>query len=158
MFGPEELRARFQTEDRVYELDVVWTSFSAGTTILKLKSTSDERQRSDPLRIGRPTSVACILGYPGGRDLEFSLSDTQILDRDDRVLHYRTPTEPGSSGSPVFNDLWEVIAIHHAGGNEMPRLHGRIGTYAANEGIQIEFIRNTIAQALGIGDKFDARK
>jgi hypothetical protein len=24
---------------------------------------------------------------------------------------------PGSSGSPVFNDDWEVVALHHAGGH-----------------------------------------
>ncbi|MER5327117.1 trypsin-like serine peptidase [Streptosporangium roseum] len=29
--------------------------------------------------------------------------------------HYQTDTEPGSSGSPVFNDQWEIVALHHAG-------------------------------------------
>ena len=66
------------------------------------------------------------------------------------VVHYRTPTEPGSSGSPVFNSVWKVIAIHHAGGEAMPRLNGQPGTYAANEGIRIDFLRKTIdSQAAG---------
>jgi V8-like Glu-specific endopeptidase len=53
-------------------------------------------------------------------------------------VHYRAPTEGGSSGSPVFNDQWEVIALHHKGGKVgMPRLNGLNGTYAANEGISI---------------------
>src|SRR5262249_23055923 len=33
----------------------------------------------------------------------------------DKFAHYETDTEQGSSGSPVFNDQWEVIALHHSG-------------------------------------------
>jgi len=35
---------------------------------------------------------------------------------DTQVVQYTTSTEPGSSGSPVFNDDFEVVAIHHSGG------------------------------------------
>ncbi len=44
----------------------------------------------------------------------------------------------------MFNALWKVIAIHHAGAREMPRLHGLPGTYGANEGIRIDFVRKTL--------------
>jgi V8-like Glu-specific endopeptidase len=27
-----------------------------------------------------------------------------------------TDTLPGSSGSPVFNSSWQVVALHHSGG------------------------------------------
>lgn len=30
-------------------------------------------------------------------------------------IQYMTDTDGGSSGSPVFNDRWEVIALHHCG-------------------------------------------
>ncbi len=33
----------------------------------------------------------------------------------DRFLHYQTDTTPGSSGSPVYNDQWELVALHHSG-------------------------------------------
>ena len=33
----------------------------------------------------------------------------------DNVAHYTGDTKPGSSGSPVFSDAWEVIALHHSG-------------------------------------------
>ena len=32
----------------------------------------------------------------------------------DNVLLYTGDTEPGSSGSPVFNDRWEVVGLHHS--------------------------------------------
>jgi endonuclease G len=31
---------------------------------------------------------------------------------DARYLTYLTDTEPGSSGSPVLNDAWELVALH----------------------------------------------
>ncbi len=91
-----------------------------------------------------------IIGYAGGRDLAFSFQDNEVLDHEGPPqghpqipgvcrVHYRAPTEGGSSGSPVFNDSWEVIALHHKGGQiGMPRLNGLPGSYAANEGIAIQ--------------------
>ena len=83
------------------------------------------------------------IGYPGGasaHQLSASIDDNLQLDWRDPKLHYRTPTEPGSSGSPVFNMNWEVVALHHAGSSVMPRLHGK-GQYEANEGISMCAIR-----------------
>jgi len=94
-----------------------------------------------------------VIGHPGGRDLAFSFQDNELLDHEGPPvgqpqipgvcrLHYRAPTEGGSSGSPVFNSrLWQVIALHHKGGKlGMPKLNGKTGSYAANEGISIQSI------------------
>jgi hypothetical protein len=144
--GPQDVRARFGRDSVVHEVQVVWSSFTAATTILRLPSPIDRDGRLQlAARFPRPGAQAYVLGHPGGRDLEFSLIDNLILDFDERVVHYRTPTEAGSSGSPVFDRTWEVIAIHHGGGNAMPRLHGATGTYEANEGIRLDFIRKEIA-------------
>lgn len=99
-----------------------------------------------------------VIGHPGGRDLAFSFQDNELLDHEGPPagkppipgvcrVHYRAPTEGGSSGSPVFNaDSWEVIALHHKGGKlGMPRLNGKEGSYAANEGIWMR----SIVTALG---------
>ncbi len=40
--------------------------------------------------------------------------DTISTDNAPRRMRYLTDTEPGSSGSPVFDDNWQVIALHHA--------------------------------------------
>lgn len=87
-------------------------------------------------------SKAYVVGHPLGGGLQLSLFDSVLLDicDDQRLVHYRTPTDPGSSGSPVFNAQWEVIALHHAGSIATPRLHGE-GCYEANEGIALAAIR-----------------
>jgi V8-like Glu-specific endopeptidase len=36
---------------------------------------------------------------------------------DARDIQYLTTTEPGSSGSPVYNKDFLVVGIHHSGGN-----------------------------------------
>lgn len=105
------------------------------------------------LPILEDTTRVYVIGHPGGRELAFSLQDNELLDHEGPPsgkpqipdvcrLHYRAPTEGGSSGSPVFNaKLWEVIALHHKGGKlGMPKLNGKDGTYAANEGIAIQSI------------------
>jgi hypothetical protein len=85
---------------------------------------------------------AYIIGHPSGWDTpQFSLQDNLLIDYDDTLVHYRSPTEPGSSGSPVFDSSWTLIAVHHAGGLETPRLHGDGGTYPANEGIAVAAIK-----------------
>ena len=87
-------------------------------------------------------SRAYIVGHPEGSGLQFSIADSELLDIDDqqKLVHYRTPTVGGSSGSPVFDLDWNVFAIHHAGATDTPRLHGE-GSYAANEGISMQAIR-----------------
>jgi hypothetical protein len=107
--------------------------------------------RGLPLR-NQPARVY-IIGHPGGRELSFSLQDNELIDHEGEKggvpamagivrVHYRAPTEGGSSGSPVFNASgWEVIALHHKGGMlGMPKLNGAQGTYGANEGISLASI------------------
>lgn len=87
-----------------------------------------------------------IIGHPNGGALSFSIYDNHLLDYDERRLHYRTPTEPGSSGSPIFNAQWRLIGLHHSGTEKMARLNGQPGEYAANEGIRISAIRQALAK------------
>jgi DNA/RNA endonuclease G (NUC1) len=90
------------------------------------------------LEVANPPQRLYIIGHPGGRDLEFSLQDNYLLAANERLVHYRTPSEGGSSGSPVFGPTdWKVVALHHAGRKDMPRLDGQPGTYEANEGVAL---------------------
>lgn len=110
------------------------------------------------LPIVQETARVYVIGYPGGRELSLSLQDNRLLDHDGPPdgkprppdicrVHYRAPTEPGSSGSPVFDDRnWQVIALHHAGSKSpIATLNDKGGTYLANEGMAIESIQHGIA-------------
>jgi len=81
-----------------------------------------------------------VIGHPKGGSLSFSIEDNQLLDHEAPRIHYRAPTEGGSSGSPVFNAQWKLIGLHHAGSNEMRRLNNKEGVYGANEGLWIQSI------------------
>ncbi len=57
------------------------------------------------------------LGHPNpnGEAKQIALRENRVIDLLDSFAHYQTDTAPGSSGSPVFNDQWEVVALHHSG-------------------------------------------
>jgi hypothetical protein len=95
-----------------------------------------------PIRTSR--SQVRAIGHPSGRGLSFSINT--LLDHEAPKIHYRTATEAGSSGSPVFNAEWKLIGLHHAGGEAMTKLNGESGTYEANEGIWIKAICEAIAE------------
>ena len=89
------------------------------------------------------TQHAFVIGHPNGGDLMFSLQENILVDHgapDDPRVHYRTPTEPGSSGSPVFDTGWNLIAVHHKGSDTLKKIHGD-GTYGANEGMWIQAVK-----------------
>jgi endonuclease G, mitochondrial len=61
-----------------------------------------------------------IVQHPKGELKQIAIRNNTLLDLPediglDKFAHYQTDTEQGSSGSPVFNDQWEVIALHHSG-------------------------------------------
>jgi V8-like Glu-specific endopeptidase len=94
-----------------------------------------------PVLDGIGTQRAYLIGHPNQLgNPQFSLQDNVILDYDETYVHYRAPSDRGSSGSPVFDSSWSLIALHHAGGFDTPRLHNKGGTYAANEGISLSAI------------------
>lgn len=57
-----------------------------------------------------------IIQHPAGEPKQVALRDNRAVGIvDDTFLHYRADTKRGSSGSPVFNDEWELIGLHHSG-------------------------------------------
>lgn len=62
-------------------------------------------------------------------------------------IRYLTDTEPGSSGSPVFNDEWQVVALHHAA-VKVPEANykGEVVEYN-NQGILINAILDNLPTA-----------
>jgi V8-like Glu-specific endopeptidase len=56
-----------------------------------------------------------IIQHPNGEAKQLGLRENQLVDVMEEFLHYKTDTAPGSSGSPVYNDRWEVVGLHHSG-------------------------------------------
>ncbi|MBK7918080.1 MAG: trypsin-like peptidase domain-containing protein [Chloroflexi bacterium] len=57
-----------------------------------------------------------MIQHPGGHYKKISMQNNFVAFADARYLQYLTSTEPGSSGSPVFDNDFLVIGIHHSGG------------------------------------------
>lgn len=77
-----------------------------------------------------------IIQHPNGRLKEIALRDNALIWQDARVVHYESDTEAGSSGAPVFNDGWELVALHHAAGADNK----------SNEGIKFSAIATALEQ------------
>ncbi len=153
----DEVRIRFEAKDPNKEFEVDKILFSSprtelDCTILSLQSLV-EHENPYPIAkrlplVGKNQRVY-VIGHPRGGGLCYSIDDNLLLDHEKPKVHYRAPTEGGSSGSPVFNQQWDLLALHHAGGMNMERLNGKAGTYPANEGLYFQNILDAVAAKLG---------
>jgi endonuclease G, mitochondrial len=90
-----------------------------------------------------------IIQHPEGDFKQVVLRENQLVSRLDTVLHYLADTSPGSSGSPVFNDQWEAVALHHYGEpfRQTEDDEGRPVSRDLNEGIRISAIVEALSEA-----------
>lgn len=93
-----------------------------------------------------------IIQHPEGGRKQICVRENQLIKRDGDFLWYATDTTPGSSGSPVFNNDWYVVALHHKSipdtrnGVTQKRPDGSI-KWVGNEGIRVSRIVQTLKQA-----------
>lgn len=105
-----------------------------------------------------------IIQHPNGEPKQVAVRENRLVARLDQFLHYETDTAPGSSGSPVFNDQWEVVALHHSGvpaTDEQGRLLNLTGglwspdqgeqrlQWIANEGVRVSTICHELEKRAG---------
>ncbi|MFN0192465.1 MAG: DNA/RNA non-specific endonuclease [Aestuariivirga sp.] len=88
--------------------------------------------------------IANIVQHPLGRRKQVVVRENNLVSRDETndALHYVADTERGASGSPVFNNEWEVVALHHWGGPHL-EIKGPSGNSLRqdiNEGIRASAI------------------
>ena len=82
-----------------------------------------------------------IVQHPEGAPMKLAL-DTQAvvgLNGNGTRIRYRTNTDPGSSGSPVFTMDWDIVALHHYGDPNWQKP-------LFNQGVPIELIRARIVK------------
>ncbi|MET8853388.1 trypsin-like peptidase domain-containing protein [Amycolatopsis sp. NPDC004625] len=80
-----------------------------------------------PVTVGDRVS---IVQHPHGLPKKLALHHNLVRHVDDDVIQYWTDTEAGSSGSPVFDRDWRVIALHH----QWVRTNGEDGVAFRNQG------------------------
>ena len=95
------------------------------------------------LRVTRDERVN-IIQHPGGHYKKISMQNNFVAFADARAIQYLTTTEPGSSGSPVFNNDFVVVGIHHSGGNLLEP--GSDSRYLRNAGSSMIAILDDLRQ------------
>lgn len=89
-----------------------------------------------------------VIQHPGGKRKQICVRENQFIKRTDNFLWYTTDTLPGTSGSPVFNNDWYVVALHHAGVEDPNGSRNADGSkkWIANEGVRVSRIVETLKQ------------
>jgi hypothetical protein len=87
-----------------------------------------------------PHAPLYIIQHPRADPIKLVLESDAIKGvRQDRTrVQYTTNTEPGSSGSPCFDQNWRLVALHHAGGPSAGP--------AYNEGSPIDAVVNRLTR------------
>ena len=103
-----------------------------------------------------------IIHHPDGDFKQLSIRENLFKKITPTAIWYESDTAPGSSGSPVFNDQWQIVALHHMGiakknangeyvdkyDRVIPVENNRVDesriVWVANEGIRTSVILNDI--------------
>ncbi|MBC8047614.1 MAG: trypsin-like peptidase domain-containing protein, partial [Fimbriimonadaceae bacterium] len=103
-----------------------------------------------------------IIQHPQGEAKQIALRENKIIAILDNYLRYHTDTASGSSGACVFNDQWQVVALHHMGipemkGDKYVSVEGKLLSkneihddkqlvWIANQGVRISKILENLSQ------------
>jgi V8-like Glu-specific endopeptidase len=90
-----------------------------------------------------------MLQHPQGQTMQLALSGNAVtrVSEDGKRLEYVTSAAKGSSGSPCFNEEWEVIALHRS---EVTRRIGPFAWGTIRQGVPFKSIYETIKQCLEV--------
>ncbi|NEQ33895.1 MAG: trypsin-like serine protease [Leptolyngbya sp. SIO4C5] len=92
--------------------DMVLPPMIASETLLA--EISDEALRLRMTQADFPGEPVSLIHHPRGRQKEITLFDNRVQAVYENAIEYMTDSDLGSSGSPVLNRDWELVALHHA--------------------------------------------
>lgn len=142
-FNYQQTPVGLDLEPATFELDPssgFITSTDDDWTLVRVKGDANTEWGAivvDPVEMNEVERVN-IIQHPSGGPKQIALYHNVVTFADDKRVQYLTDTLPGSSGSPVFDDVWRVVALHHSGG-WVPQ-PGTKQTFFRNEGININLI------------------
>lgn len=106
--------------------------------------------------LGEPVN---IIQHPKGQRKQVALSNNRMLDIDRDFLRYEADADFSSSGSPVFNQQWQLVGLHHAAiakldedGNPVPKApNAKTFQIEAQQGVRIyRIVEDLQKQALDL--------
>jgi V8-like Glu-specific endopeptidase len=104
----------------------------------------DLKRSNDKLH---PDMNMIIIQHPGGGYKQFGLFQNHLIDiTPNKLIHYKTDTLKGSSGSPIFDTNWNLVGLHHAHTKPPIKINGII--VDTNEGILISKIKEDLISKL----------
>jgi endonuclease G, mitochondrial len=136
------------TEARVVKLEA-WDK-ALDFALLRLQAATPlPPLRLRPERVNPPGAdpvAVNIIQHPLGGAKRVALRNNHVYDCPYPKMRYFTDTQRGSSGSPVFDDGWKVIALHRATSFVQNVTFQGNSPGWVNEGVQVEAIYTHLAQ------------
>lgn len=159
---PKRLRLRMGYDRRsngvLYDLDPqngYYANKELDYALIKVKDNSNIRLADwgcaefDSFNIPQKDDLVNIIQHPEGEMKKIALPDKVIsVWEDKKSLYYIADTKRGSSGSPVFNQDWKVIGLHHAGKNwgGGMEINAQGEMQDTNKGILVKYILEELSQ------------
>jgi len=154
---------RFFLTSKEYDFTLVSVSNSAESPPIETFGWHALLEVKGKILVGQPIN---IIQHPNGNNKAVVVHDSCLLYLDDdnidmeKYCLYSSDTEEGSSGSPVFNNQWEIVALHHKAipktdknGNLIDNNGRQISNdkdkvYIANQGIRVSRLVQAIKDSV----------
>lgn len=149
-FNYQQAASGLDLEPALFDLDPdsgFATSAEDDWTLVRVKGDANADWGAIELREAdlSKTERVNIIQHPAGGPKQLALYHNVVAYVGERRVQYLTDTLPGSSGSPVFDSRWQVVALHHSGGWILEP--GTKSPVFRNEGININRVVEGLRQA-----------
>lgn len=126
---------------------IFYTNVNLDYTIIELQGLTNNKWGYIPLKSNKINvgDRVNIIQHPAAMPKSICVQHNFVERIDNYYIQYLTSTMKGSSGSPVFDDQWNILALHHAG-RILTENEGKKTPYYRNEGILISSILDDLTK------------
>jgi hypothetical protein len=110
----EQNKEKLKKQATISTAGLLYTSKKLDISLVRLKG-APALSRYLPLRpvVVKPNDRVVIIQHPGGYPKQVALQNNLVAYADSKIVQYYTSTKGGSSGSPVLDEAFAVVAIHY---------------------------------------------